>query len=398
MLGAIVRSDEGGDGRWMGVGRSDAVDSAAAGVEAATAAICGREASLVLVFSSVAHDLQAVLAGINKVSGHSPLIGCSSNGEIGVDGPRDASVIVAAIGGPGFSIATVGAADVAGRQREAGAELAGCVSEVEERPFRVLVLLTDGLVPDQEEILRGVYGVVGASVPVFGGAAAEPWAMDRTWQFHGDEVLSGGAVGAVIASDAPFGVGIGHGWRKVGEPMIVTSAANGEVYTLDDRPALDVYLSRFGAPAELAADQRAVSEFAIPRPIGIQRRRGEEVRNLSTGIDIERRSFRPGGDIHQGGLVWAMAGDDGSILGAVDKACDAALGALGGRPPLGLLTFSCAALRAVIGDDGIRREGVRLAQRASAAPFAGFYTYGEIARVRGGDGFHNQTLVVLAIG
>jgi hypothetical protein len=30
-------------------------------------------------------------------------------------------------------------------------------------------------------------------------------------------------------------------------------------------------------------------------------------------------------------------------------------------------------------------------------PFAGFHTYGEIARVRGIDGFHNQTLTVLAI-
>jgi hypothetical protein len=382
----------------MGVGRSSATDSAAAGVESAMAAIGGREAKLVLVFSSVVHDLPAVLAGINEVSGHAPLIGCSSHGEIGAGGPRDASVIVAALGGPGFSIATAAAAGVAGRQREAGAEIAACVSEVEERPFRVLVLLTDGLVPDQEEILRGVYGVVGASVPVFGGAAADQWTMDATWQFCGDEVLSGAAVGAVIASDAPLGIGIGHGWRKVGEPMIVTSAANGHVHTLDDRPALDVYLSRFDAPVELATDQRAVSEFAIPRPIGIQRRSGEEVRNLSTGIDVERRSFCPGGDIHEGGLVWAMAGDDDSILDAVDRACVAALEALSDRPPLGLLTFSCAALRAVIGDEGIRREGARLAAHAGTAPFAGFYTYGEIARTRGGDGFHNQTLVVLAIG
>ena len=29
---------------------------------------------------------------------------------------------------------------------------------------------------------------------------------------------------------------------------------------------------------------------------------------------------------------------------------------------------------------------------------AGFYTYGEIARTKGSGGFHNQTLVTLAIG
>ena len=64
--------------------------------------------------------------------------------------------------------------------------------------------------------------------------------------------------------------------------------------------------------------------------------------------------------------------------------------------PIGMLTFSCAATRAVIGDDGIRYEAARLERVADGTPFAGFYTYGEIARVGGIDGFHNQTLVVLA--
>ena len=33
----------------------------------------------------------------------------------------------------------------------------------------------------------------------------------------------------------------------------------------------------------------------------------------------------------------------------------------------------------------------------TGSPVAGFYTYGEIARTRGVSGFHNQTLVVLAL-
>jgi hypothetical protein len=38
-----------------------------------------------------------------------------------------------------------------------------------------------------------------------------------------------------------------------------------------------------------------------------------------------------------------------------------------------------------------------VARLAGEAPVAGFYTYGEIARTRGVTGFHNQTLVVLAV-
>jgi len=51
-----------------------------------------------------------------------------------------------------------------------------------------------------------------------------------------------------------------------------------------------------------------------------------------------------------------------------------------------------------LGDEGIRKEGAHLEEAAAGVPFAGFYTYGEIARVRGIAGFHNQTLVVLALG
>jgi hypothetical protein len=65
---------------------------------------------------------------------------------------------------------------------------------------------------------------------------------------------------------------------------------------------------------------------------------------------------------------------------------------------VGLLTISCAAIRAILDDDALRRDNARLAKWAEQAPFAGFYAYGEIARARGIHGFHNQTLTVLALG
>ena len=46
---------------------------------------------------------------------------------------------------------------------------------------------------------------------------------------------------------------------------------------------------------------------------------------------------------------------------------------------------------------GRRAEVNRIASFAGGAPVAGFYTYGEIARTHGISGFHNQTLVVLAV-
>jgi hypothetical protein len=102
-------------------------------------------------------------------------------------------------------------------------------------------------------------------------------------------------------------------------------------------------------------------------------------------------------EVPQGALAWIMEGDAQSVLEATDAAGGDSLSALAGRSPLGMIAFDCIARRGVLGDEGIRSEIGRLATIASGAPVAGFYTYGEIARTRGPRGFHNQTLVVLAI-
>jgi len=387
-----------GSHRWVGIGHSADPDGARAGADAASAAMTGADVRLVVVLGAVSYDLSALLAGVRSVTGDAPLVGCSTHGEILAGGPRDGTVLVVVLGGEGFSATVASVEDVTGRQRAAGAELArmlGCASD--ERPHRVLMLFTDGLLRDQEDILRGIYEVHGAAVPLFGGAAADGWAMDRTFQFDGGRVLHRSVVGVMLASDAPLSVAVGHGWTPVGEPMVVTACADGRVLTLDDRPALDEFLRRVDAPAEAYTDPLVFTPFALTRPIGVERRSGPEVRNLATEVDMVGRTIGGGGHIPQGTLTWIMAGDTESILAAVSRTCEDAVAGLGGRRPLSLLAFSCSALRSVLGPNGALREGELIAAAADGAPFAGFYTCGEIARNRGIDGFHNQTLVVLAI-
>ena len=81
-------------------------------------------------------------------------------------------------------------------------------------------------------------------MPLVGGCAGDDLKMTRTFQFYGDRVLTDSVVAAGIASDAPLGIGVRHGWRRVGEPMVVTGSTGNQVFTLDDQPALDVYLER----------------------------------------------------------------------------------------------------------------------------------------------------------
>ena len=384
--------------RWLGAGSSDSPVSAEAGREACLQAIAGRDrASLLVVFASDAHDMPALVGAIRGAAPQVPLIGCSTAGEIACAGVGDSSVVVMALGGDGFRVATSTADVTELGLRGAGGRVASVAAEVAESPYRVLLVLSDGLSGDQEEIVRGAYAVVGAQVPLVGGCAGDDLKMIRTTQMFDGSIQTGSVVAAAIGSDAPFGIGVEHGWRRVGDAMVVTESDGVSVLSLDDEPALDVYLRRLDAPLEAYVDPAAFTRFALTHPLGLSRRSTEEVRMVAEA-DFEKRSLTCIAQVPQGGLAWIMEGDADSVLAATDAACVAALQGLDGAAPLGLFAFDCIARRGVLGDEGIRVEFARIAVHADTAPVGGFYTYGEIARNSAIGGFHNQTLVVLAVG
>jgi hypothetical protein len=382
--------------RWVGVGRADGSDADAA-ARATADALVGDDPKLLVVFCSDEGDLQAMVSAIGQTADGVPLIGCSTAGEIATDGPGEAGVVVTALGGPGFAVTTAVAPRASTRLREAGEEVARAVAETEDLGHRVLMLLTDGLAGDQQEIVRGAHAVLGAAVPLVGGCAGDSLKMERTFQFHDGELLTDSVVAACVASTAPFGIGVRHGWRKVGEPMLVTESGGNRVVTIDDQRAVDVYLDRLDAPADARSDPAAFTRFALTHPLGMSRRSGEEQVRFIGGADFDAGSLSTIAEVPQGALVWLMEGDEQSVLDATDGACDDAAAALDGRPPLALLAFDCVARKGVLGDGGLGVEIDRVTARAGGAPVAGFYTYGEIARTSGVSGFHNQTLVVLAV-
>ena len=383
--------------RWFGVGSADGVGKGVGG-RAADEALLSEDAKLLLVFCSPSHDLPTLLQEVRARAGDVPLIGCTTAGEIAAAGPRDASVVVTALGGDAFAAETAHATGASRDLRGAGAAVARCVPAREDLPHKALLVLTDGLAGDQQEIVRGAYSVLGAGVPLVGGCAGDDLKMARTSQLHGDEVLTDAVVAAGIASAAPLGIGVRHGWRRVGDPMLVTGSVGNSVYTLDDRPALDAYLEHLGVDEPADGDPEALARLALTHPFGLGRASGEDQVRFIAGGDSIERSLCCIAEVPKGALVWIMEGDDQSVLEATDAAAGDSLAALDGRPALGMIAFDCIARRAVLGEEGgIQAEVERLAALAAGAPIAGFYTYGEIARTRGLRGFHNQTLVVFSV-
>jgi hypothetical protein len=373
--------------RWTAAGRSAHPDPSLAGSQAASVALSGRgEPGLLLVFASAAYDLLAIASGIADVAPDVPMVGCSTGGELAAAGPAERSVLVLALGGDelSFSTAAVAAAD----PRDAGARAAACLGDLEASEHRVLLLLIDREGARPEEIVRGAYSVAGAGVPLAGGVAGHLHGADPATSgvLHAGEVLRHAVVGVAIGSEAPLGVGVGHGRELVGEPMLVTRATPGRVLELDGRPAAEVYRERLGAH---------VSGFMADHPLGLRRRVGEA--HLRSVLLDDAQDGGMACAVPAGTLVWMTGRARAGALHPGDAACDDALAALGGRAPQALIVFDCHARRAAVSPEAAHDEAMRLRERAGDGVLVGACTWGEIARARGSVGYHEQALAVLAI-
>lgn len=384
--------------RWFGAGRSTDPDPRTAGRSAAREALAGRRAALLIVFCPPDIDFEAMLDGVAAEADGVPLIGCTGIAHLSTGSPAEPSVVVSALGGDGFEIKTSVALNVSSGQRSAGEHVAEAVEALTSE-HKLLLLLADGLGGEQHELVRGAYSVAGATVPLAGGCAADNFRYENTFQFFGDaagvRVLRDAVVAAAIGSDAPIGVGVAHGWQKTGEPMVATKSAGGRVDELDGEPALDVFAERLGVNRSMAEDEQAFMELTLKHPLGLSRRSGEDIRVIHGG-NVQSGSLQCIADVPQGALLWMMQSDRDGLLGTVDDAYAEAILPLDGAQPVGLLAFDCGARYLFLGPDGVADEVSRLVGKAGDAPFAGFYTMGEIARSRGAQGMHHLTLVLVA--
>ncbi|GAA3297555.1 FIST C-terminal domain-containing protein [Dactylosporangium vinaceum] len=370
--------------RWFGAGHSTAADSAKAGAEAAAAAIAGRTPAAVFVFTSGGHDPAAMEAAVRELvraeaSGAVVVTG-TGFGELSPAGATEHGVAVAAFGGPGFTVrahtADVGALGARAAGAEAATAMTEMMAEVDAH-HSVLLLLADGEALGPHEIVRGAYSVVGAAVPLVGGLTTGG---------------SGRVVGVAIGSDRPIGIGVAHGWRPAEPPLVVTRATGGRIYEFDGEPALDVLLRRRGVTGTAADLFQGGIELC---PVGLARRTGLDIRSLHGGDDEERSVFGTA-EIQQGALVWLMEAERDELVAGGPAALRAAVDGLQGAEPLGALAFDCGGRKLTLGEGGTAAE-VAAMRAALGRPFAGFYTLGEIARIRGAAGLHQLTLVALAL-
>jgi hypothetical protein len=383
-----------------GTGSSDVAGSGEAGRAAATAALAGlagAEPALVVVYASVRYDLPELLAGIAEVTGEAPVVGATSTGHFTgreLSGPGTGVVVLALAGGD-YRFGVAAAHGMTIRPGQVGADIvraARAASGDHDLPHAALLLLADGLVGGQQEVVAGAHRAAGASVPIVGGVAGDDWLLSSTSVFLGDQVLNDAVVGVWIASPRPLRVVSAHGWTPVGPPQLVTHAEGTSIHEIGGRPASEVYA---GAVDVQEAARRGISHGERVEEssyaLGVIEPDGSHlIRAIYVAPGGELTSFEP---VPTFSAVQLMSADRPALMRVVD---DVAASALTTGEETVLLTFDCAARQTILGET-IGEEIDRLQDAAGAATCFGFYTYGEFARSRGAGGVHNATLTALAL-
>jgi hypothetical protein len=381
-----------------GVGHSRAGESAAAGREAVRSALEGHTATagdLVIVFTSVEYDVEALFAAAVAEAAPARVVGCTNTGGFthAEQVPHGCVAALLAADERSFGVSHVECDhdDIAGSARRA-------VAEARERagdafPHSALLLLTDGLTPDQREIARGAYEVATAVIPFVGGAAGDDLSWVATYSFGDGRLVKHGIVAVWINSARPMGVSVDHGWRPAGKPMLVTRASGTVVHELDGTPALEAYLAEQGGGLDPGDAEFFLK--VLGSPVGLPNARGRyDVRQLHAFLP-EGGGINFNTGVSEQSILQVMSADEDALIEGAARAATDALSQVDGKAGLALV-FSCGSRVPLLGDR-LRDEVEAISAALHGVPICGFYTFGEFARTTGSSGVHNSSVAILVL-
>lgn len=343
--------------------------------------------TLVLAFGpSALLDDPTPLQELRAAYPRAVVVGCSSAGEILGDRVSDDTLAVAVAAFEQTRLAAaveeVGAPT---RSREVGRALA---ERLRTPDLAAVLVLSDGLVVNGTELVRGFADVLPPSVVVSGGLAGDGPRFGRTWVYDGERPRSG-AVVAVGLSGAALRVGHGSrgGWDVFGPERRITRSSGNVLFELDHRPALDLYEEYLG---ERAAGLPATG---LLFPLCLHGRDGRRLVRTILSVDREARSLTFAGDVPVGATAQLMrANFERLVSGAADAGELTADGVAGPRL---VVAVSCVGRRLVLGERVEEEVEATRAAFPAGAIQAGFYSYGELSPAGGGVcELHNQTMTL----
>ncbi|TQO36651.1 hypothetical protein GQ41_1231 [Arenibacter algicola] len=257
--------------------------------------------------------------------------------------------------------------------------------------LRHIFVLSDGLIVNGAELVKGLHADLDKSVSITGGLAGDCSNFENTLVISGNKVASKKIVAlGLYGPELSIGFASKGGWDSFGIERLVTKSTNNVLYELDGQPALELYKSFLG---DMAKDLPG-SGLLFPLSMRDEDNQIPVVRTILS-VDEKNGSLTFAGNIPQGSYVRLMKANIDRIIGGAEQSAITAKNSTEDQQQLAFL-ISCVGRRLVMKQ--LVEEEVEAVNQVFGNDIytTGFYSYGEIAPF---DKFspctlHNQTMTI----
>jgi len=384
----------------------DPLEAGRAAAGAAASVLAGEAADVAIVFASGAHLAapEAALEAVQSVLSPGALIGCGAGGVLGSGRELESGTALAvwagSFGGGGrvrTFHASLGEGGLSGGSAggpAGAARLAGSVSGLPDMEgCSGAIMLCDPYTFPADAVLARL-AHEAPELPVLGGLASAQTPEGGAALFFGEEMRERGAVGVALEG-VQMRPCVSQGAAPLGREVTITAAEGNMIHELAGRPALETIQTLI---AELTPREQALVAGGLLIGIVIDSGKPEYgpgdflVRGV-LGADPESGSVAVGATVAIGQVVQLHARDARSADEDLRHALQLQRAALGDRPPVGALLFSCNGRgMAMFGEPN--HDAALVQSELSGAPAAGFFAAGEIGPVGGRSYLHGFTATV----
>lgn len=289
---------------------------------------------------------------------HAHIIGTSTDGEIIDANVQDNSVILS------FTLFESTTLSSIAVSLEEGSLEAGKLLALEANSFgaQAIIVFTNPFEINGDLLMQG-FSEHAHNIVLAGGMAGDNGRFHSAYVISGSNVYEKKAVAVMMRGDQlRVSNGYSFHWLPIGPKFTVTRSVENRIYTLDNKPILDVYRDYLG---DSVADTLPSVGVAFPIVFEIE---GKLIGRAPL-IEFEDGALGFGGSVPEGTQVQFGIGNANLILEASRATFNACLN----QSPESIFVYSCMARRRFLGDS----IGMETNPLNSIAPVSGFFTYGE---------------------
>lgn len=258
--------------------------------------------TLAIVFASVQYDLSAMVGIFDE---HNiDLVGCSSAGEI-IDGDVKNNEIVVLLMDMNKDYYHISCKENGEKSVLENAKAIG-KDAVNHFENPAILVFSGGLKTDANQILIGLKAGLQKDIPIYGGLAGDDLELNDTFAFSSGWLKEDSLVALIINTDKVKVNGrIINGWENlegletIGGTYKITSCEDNILHTINDVPALDVFVKYIGF-AEIAKDPDGLNTVIGQYPLQIIKKEGHTIMRSAITANEETRSLVLAGGVTVG--------------------------------------------------------------------------------------------------